>query len=457
MDLVYLYKGGSKTELFLSIKSVWKFLKGYRHIYIVGDYVEFPTVKNVISLQHGTSRYNNSYLKMIDACNHPDISDDFLLMNDDFIFLKDVHVNDIPTYHLTGIKELGNTPADTRHVLFRNTAEYLESQNKPLNHFDVHFPMIINKKKFLSMPSDKEYAYRSLYGNLYSENLEYLEQGDNVCKSLDEFSKKFEKFPIISTHNKLIMDAKLNVVGKLKKHFLPKLYISMTSTPPRFEKLPEVIKYLKAQTVSFEKILLHIPKEYKRFPGEYTLPDSILNDEKIYVNYVDVDLGPITKVLPVKDLDFVNDADLIFTADDDVGYMPNVLRKFLIEFEREEREYAITGKPLKIVNSQAQTDFNKIVGFVQGFSGCLYRKVYFKNFSDEYLEAILSNHECFVSDDIVISGWLKQQNIKIKGLNNIRDLRILNHGLQNDRLSAERPRGYVKIYVEAMKQLNFTV
>jgi hypothetical protein len=457
MDLVYLYKGGSKTELFLSIKSVWNFLKGYRHIYIIGDYVEFPTVKSVISLQHGTSRYNNSYLKMIDACNHPDISDDFLLMNDDFIFLKDVHVNDIPTYHLTGIKELGNNPADTRHVLFRNTTEYLESQNKPLNHFDVHFPMVINKKKFLSMPSDKEYAYRSLYGNLYSENLEYLEHGDNVCRSLDEFNKKFEKFPIISTHNSLILEGKLNVIGKLKKHFSSKLYISMTSTPPRFEKLPEVVKYLKAQTVPFEKILLHIPKEYKRFPGEYTLPDSILNDEKIYVNYVDVDLGPITKVLPVKDLDFVNNADLIFSVDDDIAYSPNTLKRFILEFQKEEREYAITGCGLKIERFKARRNSERIVSLLQGFSGCLYRKVHFKNFSDQYLTAILNNHECFVSDDIVISGWLKEQNIKIKGLNNSKDLKTLDYGFNQDALHKERPNGYVGIYVEAMKQLNFKI
>ena len=90
----------------------------------------------------------------------------------------------------------------------------------------------------------------------------------------------------------------------------------MTSTPPRFKHLSEAIKNLKQQTRPFEKIILNIPKEYKRFPGEYQLPEEVLNDEKIYVNYVDVDLGPITKILPVKDLEFINDMDVCMAAAD---------------------------------------------------------------------------------------------------------------------------------------------
>jgi len=459
MDLVYLFKGGSKTELFLSIKSVWNFLKGYRHIYVVGDHVDFPTVKVVMSLQNGSSRYNNSYLKIVDACNHPDISDDFLLMNDDFIFLKPVHVNDIPTYYLEGeIERLSTNLNDTRHSLFRNTVEHLKSKGKPLNHFDVHFPMVINKKKFLSMPSDKDYAYRSLYGNLFSKNLKHLDQGDNVCKTLPEFSKKFETFSIISTHNHLIQEAKLNVVSKIKKLFSSKLYISMTSTPPRFKYLLEAVKKLKQQSKPFEKIILNIPKEYKRFPGEYQLPEEITNDEKVYVNYIDVDLGPITKILPVKDLDFIHDMDLIFTVDDDIEYARNLLHRFVREFEKEEREYAITGRGLLIKGKKAFRDGEMFSKFLQGYSGCLYRKVYFKNFSEEHLNLILNKRECFVSDDIVISNWLEKQNTKIKNLRltTNKDVKSLQYGLQEDRLSIERTTD-VDVYVTAMKQLNIEI
>ena len=459
MDLVYLFKGGSKTELFLSIKSVWNFLKGYRHIYVVGDHVDFPTVKVLMSLQNGTSRYNNSYLKIVDACNHPDISNNFILMNDDFIFLKPVHVNDLPTYYLKGgIEDLSTNLKDTRHSLFKSTVDYLKSQNKPLNHFDVHFPMIINKKKFLSMPSDKDYAYRSLYGNLFSKNLEHLDQGDNVCRTLQEFSSKFEKFSIISTHNHLIQEAKLNVVSKVKKLFLSKLYISMTSTPPRFKYLAEAIKNLKQQTRPFEKIILNIPREYKRYPGEYSFPEEVLNDDKVYVNYIDVDLGPITKILPIKDLDFINDMDLIFTVDDDIEYARNLLHRFVREFEKEEREYAITGRGLMIKGKKAFRDGEIFTRFLQGYSGCLYRKVYFKNFSEEHVNLILDKRECFVSDDIVLSAWLEQQNIKIKNLRvtTNKDVKSLDYGLQEDRLSIERTTD-VKVYLDAAKQLNIKI
>jgi hypothetical protein len=459
MDLVYLFKGGSKTELFLSIKSAWNFLKGYRHIYVVGDYVNFPTVKVIMSLQNGTNRYNNSYLKLVDACNYSDISDDFILMNDDFIFLKPLHVNDLSNYYIKDqIESLSNNLNDTRNHLFKNTVDYLKSKNKPLNHFDVHFPMVINKNNFLSMPSDKEYAYRSLYGNLFYKKLKHLDQGDNVCKNLKEFNIKLKTFSIISTHDNLIKEAKINVVSKIKKLFSSKIYISMTSVPSRFTHLPEIIKNLKLQTTAFEKIILNIPKEYKRYPGEHILPEEIINDEKVYINYIDVDLGPISKIIPVKDLDFINNMDLIFTVDDDVEYSSNLLQKFVKEFEREQNEYVITGRGLSIKNNKAFGDIKPITRFLQGFSGCLYRKAYIKDFSEEYINIILNNRESFVSDDIILSLWLEKQNIKIKNLKleKNKEVKPLNFGLQEDRLSIERTSD-VKVYVDAAKQLNVEI
>ena len=44
------------------------------------------------------------------------------------------------------------------------------------------------------------------------------------------------------------------------------LIISLSSIPPRFPKIGETLGCLLNQTVKADRILLHIPQSYRRFP-----------------------------------------------------------------------------------------------------------------------------------------------------------------------------------------------
>lgn len=72
-DIVYVYKPNKTGELAWSIAS----LKNIEHrkVHIVRD---------TNYRWSGFSKYHNQIAKLLDACNNPEVSDNFILMNDDF-------------------------------------------------------------------------------------------------------------------------------------------------------------------------------------------------------------------------------------------------------------------------------------------------------------------------------------------------------------------------------------
>ena len=74
------------------------------------------------------------------------------------------------------------------------------------------------------------------------------------------------------------------------------LIVSLSTIPPRFDKIGETLKSLLNQSVKADHIYLYIPETYRRFPdwdGQLPhVPDGIT------IRRTDIDLGPATKVLP---------------------------------------------------------------------------------------------------------------------------------------------------------------
>jgi len=92
--------------------------------------------------------------------------------------------------------------------------------------------------------------------------------------------------------------------------------ISLTTIPPRFGAVLPTLKSLLEQSIKAEKIYLNIPKQYRRFSGEYTKP--VLNMDGITINYCDYDYGPATKILPILK-NYSSDKKIIY-CDDDIIY-----------------------------------------------------------------------------------------------------------------------------------------
>ena len=181
MDLVYILGKGSRwhnNEIRFSMRSAEKFFK-FRNIVIVGDLPEWA--RNVIHIQVDDvfkNKLQNARTKYLAACNDPRVSKDFILMNDDFFFLKPVEK--ILNYS-RGTSErqidMHETKAGYYFESIRRTKARLESlgfTGKVMD-FEVHAPMVFNKEKLKNViqvvGGMVTCLLRTCYGNL--EDLDF--------------------------------------------------------------------------------------------------------------------------------------------------------------------------------------------------------------------------------------------------------------------------------------------
>ena len=92
--------------------------------------------------------------------------------------------------------------------------------------------------------------------------------------------------------------------------------ITLSSIPPRFARMAQTLERLLRQTVPARRIIVYIPRYYRRFPDwDGVLPQV---PEGVDIRRVDHDYGPATKLLPgLKD--FSPEQEILF-CDDDMDY-----------------------------------------------------------------------------------------------------------------------------------------
>lgn len=197
LDLVYVLGSGSihkNIELRYSLKSVERFMTGYRNIYVVGEHPGFEG--NFIHIPYpdeGRNKQDNIKRKLVAACQHPDISESFVMMNDDYFLLKEVDASQMPFYYHGNVAMAFRRKRKQGHYkrALQNTINELSFRDLPLRYFDVHAPMIINKYRFLEIINSFNwnerdgYVIKSVYANsLKIEGTPYDDCNVNiVCES----------------------------------------------------------------------------------------------------------------------------------------------------------------------------------------------------------------------------------------------------------------------------------
>ena len=100
-----------------------------------------------------------------------------------------------------------------------------------------------------------------------------------------------------------------------------KYIISITTIPSRVKHIQDTVNSLLNQSPKPYKIVVNIPKKYKRFPHETCkIPLFLKNNERIIINEIDIDYGPATKLLGLKNIDIVHNKEVsaILITDDDM-------------------------------------------------------------------------------------------------------------------------------------------
>ncbi len=187
-----------------------------------------------------------------------------------------------------------------------------------------------------------------------------------------------------------------------------KIYVSLTSIPPRQKHLPSIIESLLKNSVLPEKIIINICKTYDRYPNQIfdlSLLEKYKNNKLIKINLVDNDDGPITKIfgyldelLKLEDLD----NKYILTADDDLLYKPNFIEAF-INKNKLDRDCIFTGYKENRGNKFA-TCF--------GADGILIKLSYLHKIK-EYASFLIDKEIKFkYHDDFILSSYFYLNNIK---------------------------------------------
>ena len=168
VDFVYMCRPGDNEELRYSIRSVVKNAP-VRNVWVVGDKPDWYVGNFIPTVPVGNAFENvrNNLRKVI---AHPEISEDFVLMNDDFFITR--NVNSVYPYYggllINRYMEHQELAGFNFYANFlRKTDAVLRQQGikNPLN-YELHVPMPFNKTK-LAETIDAPFSIRSYYGNIH--------------------------------------------------------------------------------------------------------------------------------------------------------------------------------------------------------------------------------------------------------------------------------------------------
>jgi hypothetical protein len=168
MDIVYICRDGDNEELRYSIRSVVENLP-HDKIWVVGGKPDWYT-GNYIKVSQIKPKYVNARNSLKAVCESEDISNSFILMNDDFYVIN--KVSHVP-YMYSGtlddkIKQREDIFNGNTYIsLLRQTLGSLSRRKKfPILDYELHVPMVMEKNK-LSKVLRLSGLWRSVYGNIF--------------------------------------------------------------------------------------------------------------------------------------------------------------------------------------------------------------------------------------------------------------------------------------------------
>jgi hypothetical protein len=197
---------------------------------------------------------------------------------------------------------------------------------------------------------------------------------------------------------------------------------------------------LKNQDTKLDAIYLTLPYVATRLNKKYPeLPDEI--KKLVTLIRIDQDLGALSKIYGAL-INEQEDNTVIISFDDDCIYK-NTLVSVLMKHHYEHPSCAICGTGALIKNglyfSSIKTNvsylqqYESLFGFnvpnngryvdiIHGFVSSLYTRKFFpkkENLYNELFKYPLMNKHVFCNDDVLISGYLKKNNIKMMIFNDI--------------------------------------
>lgn len=172
MDIVYpIKKGGSKSEdaeLRYSLRSLERHLRvDVRDLFIFGYLPSWVRDAQHIPMEDRRDKAINLREKYRRMCSVGELSNPFLLLDDDHIFLRDTA--EVPLHTNGELKDLVRKYIGTTHGRYLSAAlRRLVHAKLPARNYQIHYPLLIHKETLASAVSMMRapMVMGSIYGNL---------------------------------------------------------------------------------------------------------------------------------------------------------------------------------------------------------------------------------------------------------------------------------------------------
>lgn len=169
MDYVYICRDGDNEELRYSIRSVVEHCT-FDNIWVVGGKPDWYS-GNYVDVENVGGKFENITNCYKAISNIGAISDEFVLMNDDFFIMTDI--GRMPIFHggpiIDKIDRYAIVSGHNKYtrILLSAYKKLIKMGIKDPLDYDIHTPIVIDKTKIDSF-IDLSLAPRSVYGNMYS-------------------------------------------------------------------------------------------------------------------------------------------------------------------------------------------------------------------------------------------------------------------------------------------------
>ena len=212
------------------------------------------------------------------------------------------------------------------------------------------------------------------------------------------------------------------VRNNLKKNPVD-IVVSLTTTPYRIDKIKPVLDSILRQSIKPNRIYVNVPLIFKRDNNlKYIIPNWLSAYPNVVINRTK-DYGPATKIIGT--LEKERDPNtIIVTVDDDNIYPKHLVRDLIKQYlpgtykVNYKMAAAITGIGLNFLFGPNFESKSRLVLIgdrpsllVIGSGGVAYKRKFFKD--DIFLLTEHLSKSCFLSDDLIISGYLYLNNVNI--------------------------------------------
>jgi len=171
MDFVYICRDGENEELRYSIRSVLNSFPEAK-VWLVGGKPEWYS-GHCVPIEQNSNKYANALKNLKSLCEHPEISDNFVLMNDDFFIIKKINsvdqfYNGLLSDKINRFTQITGSSMYIKKLITTNKKLIDLGIKNPID-YELHTPMPMNKTGLLDVIEKyPECLWRSMFGNLYN-------------------------------------------------------------------------------------------------------------------------------------------------------------------------------------------------------------------------------------------------------------------------------------------------